>query len=73
MTISKISGMAGSNTPDTAGRKMRRRRTQTNAKRYVFHTNAMRTRIPKTTSVCFSVVTVNDEHTEPRFKTNRRG
>ena len=31
------------------------------------------TRSPGTTSVCFSVVTVNDEHRKPEFKIKRRG
>ena len=32
-----------------------------------------KTRSPGTTSVCFSVVTVNDEHRKPEFKINRWG
>ena len=31
------------------------------------------TRSPGTTSVCFSVVTVNDEYRKPEFKIKRRG
>ena len=31
------------------------------------------TRSPGTTSVCFSVVTVNDEYRKPEFKIRRRG
>ena len=31
-----------------------------------------KTRSPGTTSVCFSVVTVNDEHRKPELKTKRR-
>ena len=30
-------------------------------------------RSPGTTSVCFSVVTVNDEYRKPEFKIKRRG
>ena len=41
MTRSKIPDLAGSNIPDKAGRKTRRRRTQATAKRYVFHANAV--------------------------------
>ena len=33
----------------------------------------IKTRSPGTTSVCFSVVTVNDEHRKPGFKIKRRG
>ena len=32
-----------------------------------------KTRSPGTTSVCFSAVTVNDEHSKPEFKINRWG
>ena len=44
MTGSKISDTAGSDIPDTAGRKTRRRRrrTQAIAKPYRFHANALR-------------------------------
>ena len=42
MVRPKIPDMAGSDIPDTAGRKTgRRRRTQAIAKRYAFHTNAI--------------------------------
>ena len=58
------------NIPDKAGRKTRRR-TQAIAKRYAFHANAPRN--PGTTSVCFSVVTVNDKYKKPEFKLKRRG
>ena len=57
--------------PDKAGRETRRRRTQAIAKHYAFHANA--TRIPGTTSVCFSVETVNDEYRKPEFNIKRRG
>ena len=43
MTRPKIPDMAGSDIPDTAGRKTRTiRRTQLIAKRYAFHTNAIK-------------------------------
>ena len=58
--------------PDNFGRKTRkRRRRQAIAKRYAFHANA--TRSPDTTSVCFSVVTVNVEHRKPEPKIKCRG
>lgn len=42
MTRSEILDMAGSDIPDMAGRKTRRRRgTQAVAKRYAYHTNTM--------------------------------
>ena len=42
MTRSEILDMAGSNIPDMAGRKTRRRRTQASiAKRYAFHANTI--------------------------------
>ena len=44
MLKSEIIDMVGSDIPDTAGRKMRRRRTQAIAKRYVVHANAVRKR-----------------------------
>ena len=34
--------------------------------------NTNSTRSPGTTSVCFSVVTVNDEYRKPEFKIKRR-
>ena len=55
--------------PDKASRKTRRKGTQAVAKRYAFHA----TKSPGTASVCFSVVTVNDEHRKPEFKIKRRG
>ena len=36
----------------------------------MFYANA--TRSPGTTGVCFSVVTINDEHRKPEFKIKRR-
>ena len=59
--------------PDNAGKvtRRRRRRTQVIEKCYKFHANA--TRSLGTTSVCFFVVTVNDEHSKRRFKIKRRG
>ena len=42
MTRPEIPDMAGSDIPDTASRKTRRRRTKAIAKRYVFHVNARR-------------------------------
>ena len=42
MTRSKIPDIAGSDIPETAGRKTRIRRTQAIAKRYVFHANAIK-------------------------------
>ena len=45
MLKSEIIDVVGSDIPDTAGRKMRRRRrTQAIAKRYVVHANAVRKR-----------------------------
>ena len=41
MVRPKIPDMAGSDIPDTAGRKTTRRRTQAIAKRYAFHANAI--------------------------------
>ena len=35
--------------------------------------NTNTTRNPRTTSICFSVVTVNDKHRKPEFKIKRRG
>ena len=32
-----------------------------------------KTRSPGTTSVCFFIVTINDEHRKPDFKIKRRG
>ena len=57
--------------PDKAGRETRRRRTQTIAKRYAFQANA--TRSPGTTSVFFSVETINDEYRKPEFNAKRSG
>ena len=59
--------------PDNFGRKTRkrRRRRQAIAKRYAFHANA--TRSPDTTSIFFSVVTVNVEHRKPEPKIKCRG
>ena len=58
--------------PDKAGRETRRRRRiQAIAKLYAFHANA--TRSSGTTSVCFSVETVNDEYRKPEFNIKRRG
>ena len=57
-----------SEVPDTDGRKTRRR-TQEFGKCYAFHAYA--TRSPR--SFAFSVVIVNDEHTEPRFKRKHKG
>ena len=43
MTRPEITDIAGSDIPDTAGRKTkRRRRTQAIAKRYAFHANAIK-------------------------------
>ena len=42
MTRPEIMDMAGSDIPDTAGRKRKRRRTQAIAKCYVFHAKAIR-------------------------------
>ena len=55
---------------DKAGRKTARR-TQAIAKSYSFQANA--TRSPGTTSVCFSIITVNDEYRKPEFNIKRRG
>ena len=41
MVRPKIPDMAGSDIPDTAGRKTTRRRTQAIAKRYAFHANVI--------------------------------
>ena len=57
------------NIPDKTGRKTRI--AIAIARRYAFHANA--TRSPGTTGVCFSVVTVDDEHRKPRLKINCRG
>ena len=46
--------MAGSNIPDTASRKTRRRRTKAIAKRYVFHVNARRRRTGNCKAFCVS-------------------
>ena len=56
--------MASSKIPDMddsgyGWQKNEKKNNTDKCKRYVFHTNAMRTRSPEATSVCFSVVTVN--------------
>ena len=56
MTRREISGMAGSNILDTAGRKTtKRRRKQTVAKRYMFRVNAKRHSL----SVAFQAIAKN--------------
>ena len=42
MTRPEITDIAGSDIPDTAGRKTKRRRTQAIAKGYAFHANAIK-------------------------------
>ena len=40
---------------------------------FYFYLSHILIRSPGTTSVCFSAVTVNDEHKKPEFKIKRRG
>ena len=39
----------------------------------IFRYSYIVTRSPGTTNVCFSAVTVNDEHRRPEFKIKRKG